>query len=350
MFLAVQITTSSIGFTLDQQANAFDCDLTAQWGAIKYRPGIYENMLQQVQALAHVERVEPRISVTASTRQGDLALTGLEARTQFYQYHLVSGRWLTVSDVNTIVLSDLAAQKLHLQVGNMLTLTADTTQVSWKVVGIVHDLTVSGGIGEAFTTLENVNINLLRLPADTMMTMIQARDHTEGAVNQLAGQVNGTLSNLGMQPQVTTLQAMTAQAQSIDLIIYVLFYSIAIIVALVGLLGLFSTISTSVLERRLEIGILRALGAQGRRIAGVFWLESTALSLLAWGLGTLLGIPGAYGIIRLLSALIVPFDFFVSPVLMLTTFGFVMLVTLLASVGPTLRASRLRLQEVLRYE
>ena len=351
VFLSVQITTGSIGYTLDQQAHAFNSDLTAQWGSIKYRPSIYEEMRQQVQALANVERVEPRTSGTVSTRQGDLLLTGLEAQTQFYQYHLVAGRWLAASESNTIVLSDLAAQKLHLQVGDMLTLTQDTTHATWRVVGIVHDLQVSGGIGEAFTTLENLNVHLLRLPADSMMMlMVRAQNHSEDAVNQLAGRVNSALSGLGVQAQVTTLQQMTALAQSVDLIIYVLFYSIAIIVALVGLLGLFNTISTSVLERRLEIGILRTLGAKGRNVASVFWLESTALALLAWGMGTLLGLPGAYGIIRLLSALIIPFDFFIPPVLILTTLGFVMVVTLLASVGPARRASRLQLREVLRYE
>jgi ABC-type antimicrobial peptide transport system permease subunit len=71
---------------------------------------------------------------------------------------------------------------------------------------------------------------------------------------------------------------------------------------------------------------------------------------MAWGMGTLLGLAGAYGIIRLLSALIVPFDFFVPPVLILTTLCFVLVVTLLASVCPALRASRLQLREVLRYE
>src|SRR5207247_9700847 len=120
VFMSVQITTSSIGSTLDQWANAYNTDLTAQWGSIKYRPGSYEDMIHQVQALANVERVEPRTSGTVSTRQGDLALTGLEAQTQFYQYHLVAGRWLAASESNTIALSDLAAQTLHLRVGDRL--------------------------------------------------------------------------------------------------------------------------------------------------------------------------------------------------------------------------------------
>jgi putative ABC transport system permease protein len=194
------------------------------------------------------------------------------------------------------------------------------------------------------------SVNALRADCAASCSIASARNRSDDAVNRLAGQVNSTLNGLGVVAQVTTRQELTAQAQSINLLVYVLFYSIAIIVALVGLLGLFSTISTSILERRLEIGILRALGAQGRRVASVFWLEGTALSLLAWGMGALLGLVGAYGIIRLLSALILPIDFFVPPVLILTTLGFILVVTLLASAGPALRASRLQLREVLRYE
>jgi len=351
VFLAVQITTSSIGATLDQQANAFNCDLTAQWGSITYRPGLYQAIYQGVRRLASVEQVEPRTSGTVSTRQGDLMLTGLEAGTRIYQYQIVAGRWLTASESNTIVLSDLAAQRLHRQVGETVTLTQDATQVAWRIVGIVHDLQVAGGIGDAFTTLENLNRHLLRLPADTMMQlMVKARGHTDEAVSQAAGQLSGAQAGLGVQAQMTTRQETRAQVQSAELIIYALFYAITFIVALVGLLGLFNTVSTSVLERCLDIGILRCLGAQGRQVAGIFWLESTALTLLAWGLGTLLGLPTAYALIHLLSTLIVPFDFVVSPVLILTTLVFALAVTLLASVGPVLRASRLRLRDVLRYE
>jgi putative ABC transport system permease protein len=351
VFMSVQIATGSIGYTLDQQANAFSNDLTAQWGSIKYRPGIYVEIIRQVQRLPDVERVEPKTTGTVNTHRGELSLTGLEAQTQFYRYHLVSGRWLAASDSNAIVLSDLAAQELGLQVGDNLTITANDRQATWRVVGIVHDLQLGGGIGEAFTTLENMNVTLLGLPADSMMVlMVGARNHSDEAVNRLVDQVGSALSGLGVQAQVTTLQQATAFAQEVNLIIYVLFYSIAVIVALVGLLSLFNTISTSVLERRLEIGILRSLGAIGRRVAGVFWVEGTALSLLAWVVGTLLGIPGGYGIISLLSTLIVPFDFFVPPVLIVTTLCFVMVVAFLASVGPALHASRMQLREVLRYE
>jgi putative ABC transport system permease protein len=38
VFLSVQITTSSIGYTLDQQTHAFNSDLTAQWGSINIGP------------------------------------------------------------------------------------------------------------------------------------------------------------------------------------------------------------------------------------------------------------------------------------------------------------------------
>lgn len=349
VFLAVQITTSSIAYTQDQEAHAYDCDLFAQVAGIYHAAQI----LQQIQALANVERVEPRTTSTVTTSKGPLELNGLDAQTLFYQHHLVAGRWLVAGDVNSIVLSDLAAQKLHLQSGNMLTLTLDTKHVTWQVVGIVHDLTTPGtdALGEAFTTLTNLNVNLLGLPANALtMVMVRAHNRAADAVDQLSGDVNNNLTSQGYQPQVSTRQELLDQAQNLDIIIYVLFYTVAIIVALVGLLGLFCTLSTSVLERQMEIGIMRSLGAKGEQVASVFWLESTLLTFFAWCIGILLGIPAADEIISLLGAKLEPFDFVVPPVLILTTLGFALVVSLLASVGPVLRASRLPLREVLRYE
>jgi putative ABC transport system permease protein len=104
------------------------------------------------------------------------------------------------------------------------------------------------------------------------------------------------------------------------------------------------------LEQRLEIGILRSLGATGRKVSIVFWVEGLVLALLAWGIGVLLGIPGGYLLLNVLSYFVVPFDVLVDPTFILTTLFFIIVVSFVASVGPVLGASRLRIREILRYE
>ena len=134
------------------------------------------------------------------------------------------------------------------------------------------------------------------------------------------------------------------------LVIYSLFDTVAVLVALVGLLGLSHTLSASVIERRLEIGILRSLGATGWRVSMVFWIEGLALTVIAWAVGTLLGIPGGIGMVNVLDTFIQPFDVSLNPFLLGLTLLFAIVVSFVASFGPALSASRVRISETLRYE
>ena len=78
--------------------------------------------------------------------------------------------------------------------------------------------------------------------------------------------------------------------------------ALSYVALLVGLFLIYNTISTSVLARREEIGVLRALGTSQRTIAGLFLAEAAALG----GAGTLLGLAAgtvlAYGAVALTGA------------------------------------------------
>jgi ABC-type antimicrobial peptide transport system permease subunit len=116
------------------------------------------------------------------------------------------------------------------------------------------------------------------------------------------------------------------------------------------LLGLFNTLSTEVLERRLEIGILRSIGATARRVASVFWIEGLGLAGVAFFVGLLLSLPGASILVHLLSSSVALLDFSFDPSAVLVTALFILALTFLASVGPALSVSRMHIHDLLRYE
>ena len=355
VFMTVQTTANSIGYTLNQEVNSYTSDVSVQLGTLKEQPNIYQNLRSTVLGLPNVAYMEGRDTQSVLTDNGTMNLTGLEANSRFYQYHLVAGRWLKNAEMNSVVISDLAAQKLNLHVGDTLTLHENGLQASWKVVGIVHDLSADIGgnsVGNAFTTIQNMNLNFTHQPVDAMsIIMVRAQDQSQTAVDQLARRLDFTLHDMGVeQPTVLTRSQQIAVTQDATLIVSALFYTLAVIVALVGLLGLFNTLSTSVIERRLEIGILRSIGAVGRRVSVVFWIEGLALALMAWVIGTILGLPGAFGLVHLLSVMLIPFDFSFNPMLIVVSLLFVIAVTFVAVVGPALSASRVRIREILRYE
>ena len=72
--------------------------------------------------------------------------------------------------------------------------------------------------------------------------------------------------------------------------------SLGSIALLVGGIGVMNVMLVSVMERRSEIGIRRALGARRADIQGQFLIESVVLSLAGGMIGIAAGMAGTYGI------------------------------------------------------
>ena len=171
--------------------------------------------------------------------------------------------------------------------------------VSWHIVGIVHELAYASSnasstvrLGMAFTTLDTLQ-TLANLPAGGPPNIwIFAHDYSPQALQHLRAQVVNIFEQEHVQVDLDTPTLDQAAQLDPAITVYALFNTLAILVALVGLLSLSNTLAASVLERRTEVGILRSLGATGRRIGVVFWLEGLVLTLIAWCIGIVIGPPG----------------------------------------------------------
>src|SRR5260370_20897747 len=153
------------------------------------------------------------------------------------------------------------------------------------------------------------------------------------------------LTGEGLEPVVTTNAQDIKRNQNQFQVLYLLLYAAAAIDALVGILGLFNTLTTSVLERRREIGVLRSLGGNGARVAAVFWIEGLALAGIAGALAVVLGLPAGYGFRSLIGAVLIPIGFAFNPINLLPMLIFTFVIATVASVIPALSAARLRVAE-----
>lgn len=346
-FLAIQTTTYSVSAFVGQIFSQYNFDVAL--GVSKPVPAA--TVERQVLALPNVARVERFEQVQLASKWGNLLMQATEPNPQVYRFRVLQGQLYTSDQPNVMLLSQVAAQKTGLGVGDSMTFTSPTGMATWRIIGIVHDL--NGGIetiGTGFTTIATLNA-LLGLPTDEGGGfLIQAQNRSPAAVNALAEQLDATFSAQGLAPSISTAQQQIARNQSQFQILYVLLYAVAALVALIGALGLLNTLTTSVLERRREIGMLRAMGATGWRVAGVFWTEGFTLAALAWVAGIVLGIPAAYGFVALLGAVLVSVPFAFDPFSLAVMLVFTLVVATLASVLPALRASRVRVVEALRYE
>ena len=132
-----------------------------------------------------------------------------------------------------------------------------------------------------------------------------------------------------------------------------IFGSLALAVAS---LGIINTLVMAILERRREIGVLKALGAADRDVRHLFFAEAGVMGLaggifgvlLGWGIGQAIQLATAVYLKR--QGMNSPNIWSVPPWLVLGAIGFAVVVSLAAGIYPASRAARLDPVEALRYE
>lgn len=185
--------------------------------------------------------------------------------------------------------------------------------------------------------------------------------------------VNGELTSLGIKVdkganiaaledklyalpdvQVVTLTQVKNTIMTLVSTARVLVFSIALVAILISVMGVVNTVLMSVMERRQEIGILKAMGALASDVFKLVWLETTLLCLSGGLLGALLALLTSR-ITDMLVRRLLPF----SPsgglvaIDLRLALGSILAVTavgLLSGIYPSYKAASMRPLEAIRSE
>ncbi|MGW4734593.1 ABC transporter permease [Streptomyces shenzhenensis] len=210
----------------------------------------------------------------------------------------------------------------------------------FTVIGILDPLPLAQDLDQTVLVGWSAARKLLRFDGHPTVIYVRARESELEAVRGvLAATVHPELpGQVTVSRPSDALAAKRATQDSYSS----LFLGLAAVALLVGGIGVANTMFISVLERRREIGLRRALGASRGQIRGQFLTESAALSGLGGLAGTLLGILATVGYATYQGW---------SPVVPLLAvaggcFG-ALLVGIAAGVHPSVRASRMTPTEAL---
>ncbi len=201
-----------------------------------------------------------------------------------------SGRMLTPGDAGQprIVLPMVVAAALEIEVGDSVQI--DTAAgIALEVVGITGEAEGMASFGEPGALL----------PPDVLPSSA-ASEFTLYTFQVPQAELNRALAELS-----SLIFALAIDVQFIDGLIGRLIEQFAAIPTIVGLLSLLAaavimanTVALSTLERRRQIGILKAIGLKSRRVLKVMFIESSLVGLLS----AVLGIGASALLISLLAA------------------------------------------------
>src|SRR5260370_21808740 len=137
-----------------------------------------------------VGRIESFSQDKASTNWGDAALTGVQIDTQIYQKDISAGRWFTNNDKNAVIISQDAADKSGLKIGDTITFSIGLHTVQWHIIGVARDFSNigPGNVGVLLAPIPQINA-LVGMPGDySQKVMIQSTIHapTQADIDGLA--------------------------------------------------------------------------------------------------------------------------------------------------------------------
>jgi len=153
-----------------------------------------------------------------------------------------------------------------------------------------------------------------------------------------------------------SLNSMLGEMNRVFIVMDAALGAVGSVALLVACLGIVNTLFIAVLERRREIGIMKAVGARRKDIRRLFLVEGSLIGLL----GGLLGIVLGYSVARVINFFLNlyiesqgarPADLFhFPPWLLLAAIGFSVAVSVLSAISPAARAARLDPVDSLRFE
>jgi putative ABC transport system permease protein len=246
---------------------------------------------------------------------------------------------------NAVIASENFAALYGVRAGDAITLPGQDGEFTVQVIGTIVDYSWNHG-----TLIMNRSDYLDHFADDKVdLFDVYLKDGRSAADAQKA-----ILSRFGGPYGLHALTRHEFQERIDDMIerLYGIAYAQQIVVMLVATLGVIMSLVISVLQRRREMGLLRAIGASRGQVIRTVLAEACLMGVIGTIIGLLVGIPFQWYILKVVF---LEESGYVFPVYLPWMGGLVIaaaaLVTAtLAGLGPALHAVRQRIPEAIAYE
>jgi putative ABC transport system permease protein len=370
--IVVSNLSDSLAMKTEQEAESFGKNLLIVRSGVVRKFGTSTRLLSEATTLTladaeaiaegsiYIKDVSPSGNKTFPVRYGNTVLASILVvgvtpnYPEIRNFHVQEGRFISYNDDRTLgkvaVIGTKVAEKLFGKenpVGRHILIW----RVPCEVIGIMEEKGVDiSGLDQDNQIFIPLNTYLRRFVNKEYVSNISVRVIDEASLTPTKTGIEGILrqrhkitndqSDDFTVIDLKDVMALKTQAMSM---IKVLGRVAAVVSFLIGGLGILSIMILIVNERRVEIGIRRAVGSRKRDIILQFLLESSFISFSGGTVGVILSSLASVAIF-LLSGL----PFTISPAAHVLSFLASVIVGILAGIYPSQKATRIQPVDVIR--
>lgn len=311
-------------------------------------PGLGSEAGPLIESVAGVESAHQMIY--SSVEYGDERnVWGLPA-TSTYTHDVIDGRWFTEAEAQdaagVVVIGEAVAELTSTGAGDTITVETRRGPLVLEVIGVDgHLVNDAQGMFMPFQTVLDYE------GWQTGSYWVRTSSPDAETVDAVASGIHQMLEGNGYVIGTNLRYIQREQNAAENRMVVSVIMAMGLPIVAIGMIGLVGAMTSNVLDRTREIGILRSIGARRRDLAGMFRAEGLAVALVGWAFG----IPIGYGIGLLIMRVLesefhAAFDFRFPLWPILLALGVTLLVTRMVIRLPLRKVLRMQPGDAIRYE
>ncbi|MFH1907941.1 MAG: ABC transporter permease [Chloroflexota bacterium] len=259
-----------------------------EFGEVTAAQTLAEADLGLVKQVEGVIGILPYLYTVVEANEHPVVLAGVDfmATRSLNTWWQVQGSWPVASD--EILVGRRVAEALSLAPGESLSVTYGGQTQTLRVAGVLE--TGAAEDDQLVADLEVVQ-TLTAQTGRVGLVMVSALT-VDRSLDTVAREIRGLLPGAEVRTLTQFAQAETKVLDKVRLLIGL----VAVLVLLAGALTVAGTLNTLVIERRTEIGLMKALGAADQRVANLFLVEALSVGAIGGAVGYLGGLGLALAI------------------------------------------------------
>lgn len=281
--------------------------------------------------------------VKSHTTQQTVTIKYVNPSSNMLNLPVISGRWLQANAHEVVVSQMVMKQKPYLKLGEPISMHIEGKDIDFTLVGIVKVL----GLPVVYTSAD-----LLSTPGGNAMFIV-ASEQSPDSLYRLKNSIRETerVKELSIRSIKTRWEGLAVIEDHLD-IIFSLMMVLTVIIMFIAGNGVILSMTTNILERTKEIGILKAIGGSNYQLAKMTLIEAVVIAFLAWCLACLLTLPISYWMVYWLGILLIetPLPLVIDPIMFLLSLPILIILTSVASIIPMRQIMRLPVREALLFE